>query len=324
MSDQTVLYLHRGDLESLNLGVPDIIELLRHAFSEHAAGRATMPGKCWIVRSADSFFCAMPCYIPALGAAGCKWNSGNPGAPARGLPYVQGLYILSDAETGAPLAIMNSAWITAARTGAATGLAARALAREGASTVAILGCGVQGRSNLEALRLAVPTVAAVRAYDVSPEAADRLVADASTRLGLDARRAADPREAVIGADIIITAGPNIRGPHPIELEWLAPGALGVSVNRDSFWAPGAVSAMDTIVADDVQQIDDMKRDGFFTAVREVSAELGHVVAGRAPGRRRADDRILVFNLGVALEDLATAVELYRRAQARGIGTVLAV
>ncbi len=324
MADQTVLYLNRGDLESLNLGMLDIVELLRAAFTEHAAGRATMPGKCWIVRSADSFFCAMPCYIPALEAAGCKWNSGNPGAPARGLPYVQGLYILSEAETGAPLAIMNSAWITAARTGAAIALTIRTLAREGASTVAILGCGVVGRSVLEALRLAVPTVAAVRAYDVNAAAADTFVADASTRIGLDARRAADPRDAVVGADIIVTAGPNLRSPHPIELEWIAPGALGVSVNRDAFWAPGAVSAMDTIVADDLGQIDDMKADGFFTAVRGVPTELGHVIAGRAPGRRRAEDRILVFNLGVALEDLATAVELYRRARARGVGTALVV
>jgi ornithine cyclodeaminase/alanine dehydrogenase-like protein (mu-crystallin family) len=105
---------------------------------------------------------------------------------------------------------------------------------------------------------------------------------------------------------------------------VTPGALGVSVNRDTFWAPGAVSAMDTLVADDLQQIEAMKPDGFFTAVREAPAELSRVVAGLAPGRRRAGDRILVFNLGVALEDLATAVELYRRARARGIGTALAV
>jgi ornithine cyclodeaminase/alanine dehydrogenase-like protein (mu-crystallin family) len=122
---RTVLYLNRADLDALDLGAPEIIELLRPAFAEYAAGRAMVPDKSWIVRGPDTFFCALQCYLPSLGAAGCKWNSGNPVGAARGLPYIQGLYLLSDAETGSPLAIMDSAWITTARTAAATALAVR-------------------------------------------------------------------------------------------------------------------------------------------------------------------------------------------------------
>jgi ornithine cyclodeaminase/alanine dehydrogenase len=324
MAERTVVFLNRADLESLDLRVPEIVDLLRSAFVEYAAGHATMPGKSWIVRSADTFFCAMPCYLPSLGTAGCKWNSGNPVGAARGLPYIQGLYVLSDAETGSPLAIMDSAWLTNARTGAAIALAARLLARPCARTVAILGCGAQGRSVLQALRATISTLQTVRAYDIQPAAADQYVADMSHLLGIEGYRASSPREAVAGADVIITAGPNTRPSAPLEYEWLAPGALGVSVNRDAFWAPAAVAAMDAIIADDTPQIAELKSVGFFTTVRHIDAELGDVIAERVSGRPSPEARVLVFKLGVALEDLATATELYRRAEQRRVGTRLAL
>jgi ornithine cyclodeaminase/alanine dehydrogenase len=319
---RTVLYLNRADLDGLDLGVPEIIELLRSAFAEDAAGRAVVPHKSWIVRGPDTFFCALQCYLPSLGVAGCKWNSGNPVGAARGLPYIQGLYLLSDAETGSPLAIMDSAWITTARTAAAIALAVRLLARPGAETLAVLGCGVQGRHILDALRVTVPTLRSVRAYDISAAAVERYVADMSKRGGLDVQGASGPREAVTDADVIITAGPNTRPPDPLRYEWLSPGALGVSVNRDAFWAPEAVAAMDAVVTDDSQQIEELKGAGFFTTVRRVDAELGDVIAGLTPGRSSPASRVLVFKLGVALEDLATAAELYRRARERRVGTEL--
>ena len=114
----------------------------------------------------------MPAYIPSLGSAGMKWVSGYPGNQKKGLPYTTGLLILNDPETGMPLAVMDATWITAMRTGAATGIAAKYLARKDSSSVGIVACGVQGRSDLEAL-CCLFDVQRVRAYDLHPEIAAR-------------------------------------------------------------------------------------------------------------------------------------------------------
>ncbi len=320
---RTMLYLSRTDIEGLGLGVSEIVGLLRSAFQERAAGRALMPGKIWIMRSPDTFYSAMPCYLASLGAAGVKWSSGTPRGPADDLPYILGLYILNDAETGAPLAIMDSTWITAMRTGAATALTVECLANAGAQDLAILGCGVQGRSNLDAIAASPVAVRAVRAYDVKPDVAARYAEEMSGTLRLDVRAARSAREAIDGASVVVTAGSNDRPRDGlIEPEWIAPGAVSVSINRDTFWSRAAIDAMDCVVTDDARSIDHMKEHGLFQTVTRIDAELGDIVAGHHPGRERPDARILAFNLGVALEDLATAAELYRRARAAGAGTEL--
>ncbi len=321
--DRTMLYLSRADIESLGLGVSEIVGLLRSAFEERAAGRALMPGKIWIMRSPDTFYSAMPCYLPSLGAAGVKWSSGTPRQAGDDLPYILGLYILSDGETGAPLAIMDSTWITAMRTGAATALTVECLANAGAQDVAIVGCGVQGRSNLEAIAASPVAIRSVRAYDINADAAARYADEMSGALRLDVRAAGSAREAIDQASVIVTAGSNDRPPDGlIEPDWIAPGALSVSINRDTFWSRAAIDAMDCVVTDDARSIDHMKEHGLFQTVTRIDAELGDIVAGRHPGRVRADARLLAFNLGVALEDLATAAELYRRARMAGAGTPL--
>ena len=167
MAEPRLLYLSRTDVERVALDMPTIIELLDTAFREKGDGRVEMPPKPGIHPRPESFIHAMPASIPAMHAAGVKWVSGFPANPARGLPYISGLVVLNDDDTGLPLAVMDCTWITAYRTGAATALAARHLARPDSETVAILGCGVQGRTNLIALaapvRLAVIQVQSMTA-----------------------------------------------------------------------------------------------------------------------------------------------------------------
>lgn len=320
---RTLLYLSRRDVESLGLGFAEIVDRLTFGFTELAAGRAMMPAKVWIVRDPETFHSAMPCYIPALGLAGCKWSSGNPKAAGRGLPYIQSLYLLTDGETGAPLALMDSTWITAMRTGAASALTIRHLVRPGAQAAGILGCGVQGRSHLRALAECVPGIEAARVFDVNPAAAERFTAEMSAQLRLDVRAARSAREALDGADVIVVAGSNERPRDGlIAPDWIAPGAVAVSVNRDTFWTAEAIAAMDRIVTDDRRSIAHMQEHGIFTLVSRVDAELPAIVAGTDPGRTAPGQRIAAFNPGVALEDLVTAAELYRRALDRGVGTRL--
>ena len=129
MPTSQLLYLSRADVEAVGLPMPEIIDALEVAFRQHGQGKVEMPPKPGVHSRPDAFIHAMPCYIPGPEAIGIKWVAGYPENPKRGLPYITGLLVLNDADTGLPLAVMDCTWITAKRTGAATALAARYLAR---------------------------------------------------------------------------------------------------------------------------------------------------------------------------------------------------
>jgi len=149
MATRKILYLSRADVEAVEISMSEIIEALETVFKEKGEGRTEMPPKPGIhPGGGDNFIHAMPAYIPALKSAGVKWVSGFPENAKHGLPYITGLLILNDSETGLPIAIMDCVWITAMRTGAATAVSARYLARPESATVGVLGCGVQVTGNL--------------------------------------------------------------------------------------------------------------------------------------------------------------------------------
>jgi len=306
----------------------EIIDRLEIAFREKGHGRVDMPPKPGIhpgPPDGDNFIHAMPALIGAMGAAGVKWVSGFPSNPAKGLPYISGLLILNDPETGLPTAVMDATWITAMRTGAATAVAAKVLARPGAAVLGIVGCGVQGRTNLEALAVAVPTLREVRAYDLHPDRAAAYLREMTARYPrLALRIVGTPREAVGGCDIVVTAGPILSRPQPvIEAAWLAEGALGVPLDYDSYFKPEALAAADRFYTDDTGQLLHTRAGGiYFQQVPEVYADLGQVAAGLKDGRRAPGERLLCMTLGIALEDMATAPLVLERAVARGLGTRL--
>ena len=151
----------------------------------------------------------MPAYIPFLKAAGIKWVSGFPDNSKKGLPYISGLLILNDPETGLPIAVMDCVWITGVRTAAATAVAARRLARPDSAVLGVLGCGVQGRTNTEALQVDFP-ISQVYAYDVDPEAVARFGDDITSRLNLHVTPVASPKEAVVGCDLVERRHTRVR------------------------------------------------------------------------------------------------------------------
>jgi ornithine cyclodeaminase/alanine dehydrogenase-like protein (mu-crystallin family) len=124
MSESKLLYLSQADVDAVGLTMREIIDALEVAFKEKGEGKVEMPPKPGIHPQPDAFIHAMPAYIPALKSAGLKWVSGFPENLDRGLPYITGLLVLNDPETGLPLSVMDCVWITAMRTGAATALAA--------------------------------------------------------------------------------------------------------------------------------------------------------------------------------------------------------
>jgi len=322
MAADRVLYLSRRDVEAVGLSMRAIIETLDRVFREKGQGKVEMPPKPGIHPRPDAFIHAMPAYIPSLGSAGVKWVSGYPQNQQKGLPYISGLLILNDPDTGLPLAVMDCTWITAKRTGAATAVAARYLARKDSSTVGILACGVQARSNLEALCCLFP-VCKVRAYDVGPQIAAAYAREMSAALGVEIEPVNDPKAAVKGMDLVVTSGPIMKRPSPtIEAGWLDEGAFASPVDFDSYWQPEALRQIDKLATDDLAQMEYYREAGYFRATPMPYGDLGQIAAGAKPGRERDDERTMSINLGLALDDMATAILVYRGALERGIGEEL--
>lgn len=323
MKPNQLLYLSQADVQAVGLTMAEIIDTLELAFREKGEGRVEMPPKPGIhPGGGDNFIHAMPAYIPALRSAGIKWVSGFPDNPKQGLPYVTGLVILNDAETGLPLAVMDCVWITAMRTGAATAVAAKYLARPDSSVAGVLGCGVQGRSNVEALNVLFP-LKRVMAFDLDREAARRYADDIQAQLGLTVSVVDTPREAVSGCDLVVTAGPLLKTPHrTIQAGWLDEGAFASLVDFDSYWHPGAMQEVTKLCTDDRPQLCHYQELGYFQDIPAVHADLGELATGHKPGRETRTERTMTANLGLAMDDMAVAPLLYRRAADQGIGTWL--
>jgi len=322
MNPEKVLYLSRKDVECVGLPMPEIIEALDRMFREKGAGRVEMPPKPGIHTRKDAFIHAMPAYIPSLESAGMKWVSGYPGNQKKKLPYINGLLILNDPETGIPLVVMDATWITAQRTGAATAVAARYLARKDSSSVGILACGVQGRSNLLALACTF-SITQVKAFDVYPAASRKFANEMAEIIQTDIEVVKNPRQAVAGLDLVVTSGPILKHPAPvIEAGWLSEGAFASPVDFDSYWQGEALQQADKLATDDIGQMEYYRKVGYFKDTPRPYADLGEIVAGKKPGREKEDERTICINLGLALDDMATAILIYKKAREKGIGTEL--
>jgi len=286
------------------LKMEDVIPAMEHALADFSGGKVVQPVRQLIpIAEHSGFLGVMPAY--AGRALGVKLVTLYPQNPDRGLPSHLAKILLFKPETGEPLATMDGRLITEVRTAAASAVATKHLARPEASVLAIIGSGVQAGSHLEALRL-VRRFEDVRVW--SPRNAEAF----ARRHGVLA--AASAEEAVRGADVVVTATtsetPVFNG------EWLSPG---VHIN-----AVGGVGRLEWRELDDETlrrcarvYVDSreaaFKESGDVIAAGRVFAELGEVVAGTKPGRQSAEEITLFKSLGLAVEDVATADLVYRKA-----------
>lgn len=320
-----LLYLSYKDVISTNLSMADIIKVVEQGFMEMGNGQVEMPPKPGVHPGVDgdNFIHAMPAYIPAMNSAGVKWVSGYPGNPAKGLPYINGLLIYNDTQTGMPLAVMDCTWITAMRTGAASAISAKYLARPDSSVIGILACGVQGHTNLEAMNVLFP-LKKVYAFDTNPEQAKLFADYGQTKLGLDVESVSEPRKAVTGCDIVVTSGPILKEPHEtIRSGWVDKGTFVSCVDFDSFFSRNALNQADKWTTDNLAQYNQYKNSaGYFTDCPDVYAELGELVTGRKKGRQADEEINFAANLGLAMEDMAVCPLLFQLAKEKNIGTWL--
>jgi len=318
-----VLYLSKKDIEDANLTMAEIINVVEEALRENGEDRVEMPPKPGIHPKMDAFIHAMPAFIPKMKAAGMKWVSGFPNNHKYNLPYIMGVLVLNDPETGAPICIMDASWVTAKRTGAATAVAAKYLARKDSKVFGILGCGVQGRSNLEAVLTGFKGLEEARAYDISKTNLKRYVSEMTEKHGLSIIPVDSPKKAVEKCDIIVTAGPILKHPKPvIEAAWFSDGSFACPLDFDSYWKPEAMHSMHKFCTDDLEQLLYYKSVGYFKDIPKVYADLGELVTRKKPGRKKDSERTMSMNLGLAIEDIATAIKICEKAKSKGIGTWL--
>jgi ornithine cyclodeaminase/alanine dehydrogenase-like protein (mu-crystallin family) len=168
-----------------------------------------------------------------------------------------------------------------------------------------------------------PSLRDALAYDRRRDAAERFAAEMADRHRIAVAVCDDPQGAVASADIIVTATEIRKDPAPvIRAEWVRPGAFCMSVDFDAQFTPEAMRGMDLLATDDVPQLEQYRAMGYFRATPPVRTDLGDVVAGRTPGRTGDRQRILSLHLGLAIADMVTAVLVYERARAQGIGIPL--
>jgi alanine dehydrogenase len=318
-----VLILSRRDIEGV-VDIGDALEVVEKAFLEHGLGHAVMPPKVYLdLPQHGGDFRAMPAYLPAFGVAGIKWVNSHPGNPAKGLPSVMALTVLSDPATALPLALLDATYLTWVRTGAGGGVAARRLARPESTRLGLVGCGVQARAQAEALRK-VMSLNEAWLYDVRRESAEKLAAELK-RAGLGVHIVPTVRECVEAAEILVTATPA-RQPV-VEAAWVRPGTHINAIGAD---APGKQEIESSllrrarVVVDDRDQafhsgeVNVPLKEGVLRP-QDIHATLGEVVAGKKPGRATDEEITLFDSTGLAIQDLAVARLAYDRCHERGIG-----
>ena len=304
-----LLFLSRAEVAGLLPDVPAQLDLVEHAYRALAAGRVELPPKPGVHPRKDSFLHAMPAYLRDEDVVTLKWVGGYPANKEKGLPYISGLIVVNDAETGLPVAVMDGAEITAARTAAASGVCVRRFAPEGWRRAAILGCGEQGLFHARLLHALEPAVE-IRAWDPHPE---RIA-----RFGDLVQPAAGWEDALVGADVVVTAGPIVEAPpSPLRPEQLGERWLALPIDFDFYFGAEAVAAADLFLADDVGQFEYYREQGHFQGW---PAPEGNV--GEGLGREGSPARVLCCNLGIGALDAAFAHAVLERARAAGAGTEL--
>jgi alanine dehydrogenase len=325
-----MLVLSAAEVREL-LPAAALVDVMEQALAAFSSGQVNQPLRTALEVGPDrAFFGVMPASLSSPAAVGAKLVTVFANNAGKGLPTHYASILLLDPETGAPAALLDGRYITAARTAAVSAVAVRHLAPADSAVLAILGSGVQARSHVDGLCQLKP-FRQVRAWSPTPAHLARFVADAASLTSVAVQRAATAEEAICGADVVVLA---TSSPTPVvQSEWIGPGTLVVSLGayRPEMreMDPALVARSRVIVdsraaalveaGDIVQGI----REGRFSPAHIVG-ELGEVVLGRIPGRRSPGDILIFKSLGMAVEDVAAAQLAYQRAREDGIGLEVAL
>jgi alanine dehydrogenase len=327
METEGTLVLKRSEIASL-LGIEECIASVEQAFRLYAEGKTTPTGILGIHARDGGFHIKAGMLELGRSYFASKLNANFPLNTKRfALPLIQGILVLCDGENGYPLALMDSMEITIIRTGAATGIAAKYLARPDAKVATICGCGNQGRISLKALAH-VRSLTRAYAFDVDEDCARQFAVELSKETGIEVIAVSDLGKAVRESDVCVTCTPSKR--YFLNREYVSPGTFIAAVGADSEDKQELDSSLlvsNKVVVDLLEQcatIGELHHalEQRLVTKADVYAELGEVIAGKKAGRT-SDDEIIIFDsTGTALQDVAAAAIVYERAMSEGKGVML--
>jgi 2,3-diaminopropionate biosynthesis protein SbnB len=330
----SILYLSKKDIVSLGGNSSDLyVAAVSRALELHAKRDFVQPLKPYLrVNEKEGHIAdriiAMPAYVGGEAPmSGLKWIGSKHDNPSkRGMERASGLIILNDPHSNYPIAVMETSLISGMRTAAVTVIGARHLAKKGFERVACMGCGVIASMQLTSMLEQFPHIRTIYLYDLNAEAAgklgDRLK---ETHPRLEVVVAPDAESAVREGEVVITC--TVADKPYIPYEWLQKGAFVSNISIMDVHKEVFVKA-DKVVVDDWDQsnrekkvINQLVLEGKFSR-EQLHAELGEILIGKKTGRQTEEEIIILNPMGMAVEDIASAQEIYRKAVAENIGTWL--
>lgn len=329
------IYLSQEDcISSGGLNMEESLQAIEKSFTLHGENKVIQPYKPVIrwggpeTEETRGRIMTMPSYLGGdLDVAGMKWIPSIPDNPKKlGQPRASAIIILSDPNTGFPLAIMDGTIVSAMRTGAATGVAAKYLANPDSSIAGIIGAGVQSRTQLMAITSVFgQQLKEIKVFDLNQEKTEVFAQEMTKELGVPVRSCTSAEMVFDNSDIVITATmssyPYVKG------EWLKEGAFHSEI---SFWDtdPQEVAHYDKVVVDDFEQVENhgvdvsyrAYKEGYIT--RDHISNLGEIIIQNKIGRTSEKDKILFNPIGMSIHDVSEAFRVYHNAKERNIGVKL--
>ena len=325
------IYLQQEDVLATGYGMKDAMDTVAEALALHSQGKTNLPSKGILDMDERKHgrINSMSAYVGGdFHVCGIKWIAGFPNNPRKyGIPRAHAVIILNDAETGVPIAIMDGTYLSALRTGAATGVGIIHLAKKDSKTLGIIGCGLQARTQLMAVMEARPSINTVKAFDISKENAEKYCRWASDEFGVKAIVTGSEKEAVSDADIIITI--TVGDAPMVKADWVKEGCLFVHCGSYQEEEDAVVLKADKRVVDDWVEVKHRRTPTMARLAEagqltddDIWAELGEIVAGSKKGRENDQERIYFAPLGLAIDDVSVAAAVYRKALEKNVGQKL--
>ncbi|UVK49950.1 ornithine cyclodeaminase family protein (plasmid) [Mesorhizobium sp. AR02] len=319
MTTPIVRWLSRNDVAATNLPFASALDVVEATLRDHGIGAFENPTKIGIHPRHEAFIHAMAGWLPKQRRGGLKWVASYSSNRKVGLPNFTGLLILNDPDTGLPVCVMDAAYLTAVRTAAASAITSKYLSPRRVDRIAVIGAGLQGLYHVKILSMIHPA-AEFHVVDIDENAASRLAEETSSKATIVHVKEAEA--AIRTADVVVTATSRLAG-VAFQFAWVKEGSLVLPVHVRG-WSQDITTASDVLLTDDVEQF-----KNYITATgspyRDISRVVGSVsdvIGGRLAGRIHNTDRIAVFNLGLAIHDVAIGSAILDIAEQNGLGTIV--
>lgn len=321
---QEILWLTQEECIKAGPDIDQTLELTKQALVAHGQKKYEMPAKIGIHPFSDVFFHAMPAYVPGNVACGMKWIECFPRNPKQyNLPQTTGLLLLNDIMTGVPIAVMDSAWLTAMRTPAVTALAAGAL-HENAKTFGMFGCGVQGVEHVKFIVKTLKQLEKIYIYDVVPERMDQLMREVKPFVDVEIVKAKDPKEVAEKCEVMSSATIILLEPlSVVKKEWVSKGQTILPCDLNTFWEPAISREADKYIVDSIHEHELFNGMGYFPdGLPKITCETGEILAGLERGRTSSDELIVCSNIGMSVCDVVMGKAILDKAIEMGLGRKL--